>query len=457
VPITAEGSGSIGFVVYSSTGLSDAEATSYLLDATAPAIAARVEGTIGGAGYYVASPVRAHAEASDAASGIASIDYSLDGGANWSRYDAPVQFTSDGAHGIRLRACDIAGHCAETPTQAFAIDTTLPTLSLTAEGTLGNLEWYRSELKLAYQASDSGSGLASLACSVNGAPQADCAAIVLGDGIYGLDAQACDLAGGCAADARSFKVDGTTPLIELDVSGVPGNSGIYTSNITVSARGTDGGSGLLSLEYSQDGGAWVRYIDPLPYGEGQRSLSFRAVDAAGNLTLTPLQVYWVDTTAPAIELPEGWKAGETVRYDLQDPPSSTGQAGSGLAGVRIVIEDEDERYDKVVYQEALTGDKFRDQIYWDGRFADGTLAPAGEYPLTVIAWDGAGNESRAGASLTVANKLLTLLLPASTRQAVAATAEALPAAPQPAATAPSHGGTRGQAAEASVVHSQAQG
>jgi hypothetical protein len=38
--------------------------------------------------------------------------------------------------------------------------------------------------------------------------------------------------------------------------------------------------------------------------------------------------------------------------------------------VRIGTEDEEERYDKVVYQDALVGNKFRDKIYWDGRFKE---------------------------------------------------------------------------------------
>jgi len=95
---------------------------------------------------------------------------------------------------------------------------------------------------------------------------------------------------------------------------------------------------------------------------------------------------FVDTTFPAISLTEESILGDTFYYDVQDE-------GSQLTTIRVVIEDEDERFPKVSWQEALSGNKFKDEILWDGKFKDGTQAPAGTYYVTIKATDSAGNES----------------------------------------------------------------
>jgi hypothetical protein len=60
--------------------------------------------------------------------------------------------------------------------------------------------------------------------------------------------------------------------------------------------------------------------------------------------------------------------------------------------LRIVIEHEDEKYAKVAWNEIVLGNNFNGEIIWDGKFADGTIAPAGEYLVWIKATDKAGNE-----------------------------------------------------------------
>ncbi|MBI2332153.1 MAG: hypothetical protein HYU84_08350, partial [Chloroflexi bacterium] len=61
---------------------------------------------------------------------------------------------------------------------------------------------------------------------------------------------------------------------------------------------------------------------------------------------------------------------------------------------RSVIEDEDEKYKKIVWLEELTGKKSNDnEIRWDGVFADGTHAAPGQYFITLKISDQAGNET----------------------------------------------------------------
>jgi hypothetical protein len=98
-----------------------------------------------------------------------------------------------------------------------------------------------------------------------------------------------------------------------------------------------------------------------------------------------VQEFPVDTDAPTIDIPTSWEVGKTIDYNIQD-------FGSGLSTLRIVIEDEDERYTKVAWNELVFGSQFNGEITWDGTFADGTIAPPGEYLVWIKANDKAGNE-----------------------------------------------------------------
>ncbi len=97
------------------------------VDTTVPAISGSLSGTLGGGNWYT-SNVEASATASDATSGIASIEYNADG-SGWQAYSAPVDF-SDGSHTIQFRTYDAAGWSAETETFSFQVDTTGPHIKL---------------------------------------------------------------------------------------------------------------------------------------------------------------------------------------------------------------------------------------------------------------------------------------------------------------------------------------
>src|SRR5690606_16506065 len=109
-------------------------------------------------------------------------------------------------------------------------------------------------------------------------------------------------------------------------------------------------------------------------------------DTAGNITTTPFLTLKVDTIAPIVDMDDEIDLGDRLYYELQD-------AGSGLWINRTVIEDEDEKYKKVVWLEEISGYKIESDILWDGKFADKTSAPVGEYFITLKIADQAGNET----------------------------------------------------------------
>jgi hypothetical protein len=142
-----------------------------------------------------------------------------------------------------------------------------------------------------------------------------------------------------------------------------------------------------------DNGNWVDTSEII-LPDGIHSYQFRVYDHAGHMTESSVGQIAVDATAPNVEADEEIKLGETVYYALEDN-------GSGLAISRIVIEDEDEQYKKVVWVENIAGNKLESNILWDGKFpsntlgtsADKILAGIGEYYITFKISDRAGNET----------------------------------------------------------------
>jgi len=92
-------------------------------------------------GWYL-SQVTFTAAASDDGSGLARIEYALDG-ASWQAYTAPVT-VGDGIHMLRVRALDVAGNQAEMAPLSFQVDGRSPQIRLTPSWYL----WERGEVQV---------------------------------------------------------------------------------------------------------------------------------------------------------------------------------------------------------------------------------------------------------------------------------------------------------------------
>jgi hypothetical protein len=263
------------------------------------------------------------------------------------------------------------------------VDTVSPALGLDIIATSGSNGWYVSPATITAIGSDSTSGLSSVFLSVDNG--AWISSTTLNEGMYRIVVQAEDNAGNIANSTTTISVDTTTPMIDVSVNGTTGSNGWYSSSMQVSATSNDATSGVASLESSLDGGVYQAYTSPFSFADGYHTVQFKAVDKAGNETETSIQEFYVDTIAPAVDLPAQWEVNDTITYKVQDD-------GSGLFALRIVIEDEDEKFAKVAWDEAVSGKKFKSEIIWDGKFKDGTIAPPGEYLVWIKASDAAGNE-----------------------------------------------------------------
>ncbi len=147
--------------------VSAVQSLSLKVDSAPPMTGLSSLGLSGSNGWYK-SAVNVTVTATDSASGVASTEYRIDGGA-WQTYASGAVITvTDGTHTVEARSTDNAGWTGSTATATFKVDTAAPALShLGPTGTVSS-----TSVTVHWTGSDSGSGIASYAVSVDGgAPQ----------------------------------------------------------------------------------------------------------------------------------------------------------------------------------------------------------------------------------------------------------------------------------------------
>ena len=296
-----EGSNSFEFWADSTYGDTSEKGTASLgVDTQPPDLTGQLSGTAGTNGWFK-SDVTASVTATDATSGVASVQYALDGGA-WQN-GSSVTVTTDGSHTVIFRASDNAGNSAQLAAPVtFNLDKTPPDLSVTPPSS----GWHNSSVMVSAIASDATSGMASLKAAVDGNWQtsSDPTSIttaISDDGKHTLEIQATDNAGNQTSWSGEVWVDTTPPGFSPSVSGTAGLPGWYKSDVTVSANASDATSGIASgsVQYSLDNNAW-QSGSSVAVTDGIHTIIFQAADNAGNLSTSAATTVRVDTTIPTL-------------------------------------------------------------------------------------------------------------------------------------------------------------
>jgi hypothetical protein len=135
-------------------------------DTTPPTVTAEVSGTRDPAGNYIATAT-VTITATDAQSGVARVEYSLDGAA-FAPYTTPVVVNRVGAHMLHYRAVDVAGNASTEKMVGFTVvappaeDTTPPTVAAALTGDRDGAGNYLGAATVTVTATDTGSGVASI-------------------------------------------------------------------------------------------------------------------------------------------------------------------------------------------------------------------------------------------------------------------------------------------------------
>ncbi|NHC15853.1 beta strand repeat-containing protein, partial [Motilibacter deserti] len=324
-------------------------------DTTAPTVAATLAGTREGDNYTGTVTVTVTATDNTGGSGVASIEYSVDNGA-FTTYTSPIVVTGLGAHTVRYRATDVAGNVSQIGSSTFTIvtpapvDTTPPTVSATLAGTREG-DNYTGTVTVTVTATDGGSGVASVEVSVdNGAFTAYTSPVaVTGLGAHTVRYRATDNAGNVSPIGSSTftivtpaPVDTTPPTVSASLAG-PRLGDDYTGPVTVTVTATDGGSGVASVEYSVDNGAFTAYTAPVTVSAvGAHTVRYRATDNAGNVSPIGSSTFTIvaaDTTAPTVSATlAGTREGDNYTGAVTVTLTAT-DAGSGVASVEYSIDN----------------------------------------------------------------------------------------------------------------------
>ncbi|MEE1777352.1 OmpL47-type beta-barrel domain-containing protein [[Kitasatospora] papulosa] len=267
-------------------------------DTTAPETSATVDGDKNADGAYIGQATVTVA-ATDAGSGVDTVEYAVGADGAWQPYTAPVVVNEVGSHSIRYRATDKAGNAAAEKKADFAVaapptdDSTAPETSATVSGEKDDAGAYLGMATVTVTASDTGSGVNTIeyAIGADGAWQPYTAPVMVHEvGTHSVRYRATDRSGNVAAEKSvDFTVveppsqDGTPPETSVVVSGDKNSDGAFITSAKATVTATDADSGVDKVEYSLDGGPYLAYSAPVVVDRvGRHTLAHRATDKAGN-------------------------------------------------------------------------------------------------------------------------------------------------------------------------------
>ncbi|MFH8884020.1 OmpL47-type beta-barrel domain-containing protein [Streptomyces californicus] len=267
-------------------------------DTEAPATSAKVDGDKNGDGAYIGQAT-VTVEATDAGSGVGTVEYALGADGAWQPYTAPVVVDEVGGHTVRYRATDKAGNAAGEKSVDFAVaapptdDETPPETSATVTGEKDGAGAYLGMATVTVTASDTGSGVNTIeyALGADGAWQAYTAPVMVhAPGEHTVRYRAADRSGN-VADEKSvaFTVveppsqDQKAPETSVKVEGDRNSDGAFITSARATVTATDDDSGVDRVEYSLDGGPYLAYTAPVIVDRvGHHTIAHRATDKAGN-------------------------------------------------------------------------------------------------------------------------------------------------------------------------------
>jgi hypothetical protein len=361
-------------------------------DTTPPQVSASVTGDKDSNGNYVGAAT-VTLSATDTESGVDKVEYALDGG-TFTTYSGPLTVNEEGSHTVQYRATDKAGNTSQVASTSFTVapppaqDTTPPQVSATVAGTKNPDGTYDGQATVTVTATDTESGVASVEYQLD--DQSFTAytnpVVVNQPGAHSVQFRATDKAGNTsAAGSVSFTVaapqqkDTTPPQVSASVSGDKDSNGNYVGSATVTVAATDTESGVASVEYALDSGAFTAYSAPVSVNaEGSHTVKYRATDKAGNTSQ-------VGSVTFKVVAPSGG--------DTKPPQVSEQTTGNqdwawnyvGSATVTISASDDDSGVATVEY--ALDGQPY---TVYTKPFA---VTQPGAHQVLIRATDKAGNTS----------------------------------------------------------------
>jgi hypothetical protein len=394
-----EGNGNAVFTVTSTSGRTASGSQAWKYDASLPTAAVQLDGITGANGWYV-SAVRVAGIGADSVSGVETAEVSVNGGA-WQ----PTAKLDDGVYQVQARVVDQAGWDALSAVQTVRVDASKPNLSMTPSGTRGGGDYFRSAVTVSLAADDDSSGVALVEYRLNGQDwtQGDSVTITAG-GDHGLEGRVTDNAGNVALRGIAIHIDTTSPVATF-IMPAPNSTTPVQGEVMLGGKVSDVGSGVAGVEISLDGGKtwqalqlvneiWRYDWDTTQLPNGSYPVIARARDIAGNVQTPGTSVTILAANHPPfVDIQARWNIWESGSLSVRE------NGGIPVDSVRVIISDPQGRWPQMVQE--YSARNLLKSITWNRRFADGTLAPSGEYEVIVEARDIYGNEASDKGVITI--------------------------------------------------------
>ncbi len=292
------------------------EELSLAYDATAPTTTALLQGIPGNNDWFV-SPVSVTLVATDSLSGVNETYVSIDG----SQPLPTTQFvlSSSDKHTLRYSSTDIAGNVEEAVFETVRIDPDPPGSPQAVTVSPGDWSQINS-FSLSWTNPADTSGIAAGYYKLGNPPAYPLDGIrippigisagieVPDEGAWDLHFWLEDHAGNADINSRVVKTsalrfDNTAPAtLATLLSGTLAPSGWYITPVTVQLTASDGASGIELIRYRLNDSNWQELSDvsvTVPINiTGRHTLSFQAIDVAGNVEPLTQISYQVDLNAP---------------------------------------------------------------------------------------------------------------------------------------------------------------
>ncbi|MFM8311728.1 MAG: IPT/TIG domain-containing protein, partial [Ilumatobacteraceae bacterium] len=306
---------------YDAAGNTATDSVTWMVDATAPApfITAPVTGTalksttvtVSGTAGTVAGDdltltLAVYSGSSATGTPTASTVTATSGA--WS---APITVPSAGTYTVRVEQSDNAGNTGFSNTVTFTVDVTAPSVNVTSPTSPTRL----TSASVAFTATDGGSGIATVECSLDGGTFTVCTSPAslsgLGAGSHTLVVRATDRAGNTSTGSATWTIDLTAPVVTL-LAPADGSS---TSNTSPAIIGTTTDSGTVTItihEGTDTSGIVVDTLSPAAsdgaflvdasLAEGTYTAVATQNDTVGNTGTSNSVTFTVDETAPAVTI-----------------------------------------------------------------------------------------------------------------------------------------------------------
>jgi beta propeller repeat protein len=272
---------------------------------------------------------------------VTEMRFSFDGSTwePWQTFAATTSLTLAGPAGERTvwaQFRDAQGNLSDVVSDSIVLDAMAPTTTAVPAGTLGNNDWYVSDVTVTLTADDNsgGSGVKAVYWKIGESGQVRTydpnAKPQLADNTQTLYYWAEDNAGNVESPAKTCKmqIDKLAPLTSA-IGLQPSAISWQNTSQSVTLPATDSPSGVAATTYRVDGVSRIYSAPFVVSGQGSHVVTYFSTDFAGNVEKSKTGYVNIDTakpstTASAVTAKAGTTA--TLSFTVNDPAPSCGAA-----------------------------------------------------------------------------------------------------------------------------------